>query len=564
VGNTRNKPEAAVVLAWYAAAVPFFWSFGYTIMRAGDLWWHLATGRWIVENGAIPFQDSWSYTAGDARWVVDAWLSDLIFHLWTAGFGPMSLAWWKWGLLVGMLCLLFHLLCRLWGNRAAAFVAVALAGATAAPFWDIRPHLYSMLLLVVLLELTLGRKRPSVLVVPLLLLWVNLHAGFALGLVALAILLLPFLTQKEERKRTVLIGAASLLVCFANPNTYHAITQPLLYAFVDSPFKTIGEWAPALAPGGIRSPFYPWMIALFLTAAIYVATRLRPIPWGPLALGLLTLAMSLQSRRFVPFFALAMTVVVTPLIRKLVEPLVRRLPEWAPPAVAFAVGLVLLWPYPQRSYAFHHMTGEFTLPVETVDFIEQNGIEGKVFTHWTWGGYLHLWTGGGLRVFIDGRASALFDDRTYLDYIGVVEGAPGWISVVEGSGAEYFLWPLDQVERARALIDTGRWHGVTADYLSVLLARTDRMPRSPRATVDSAHKRLSQGVLAFNRGDYPKAERELETALEMMPWEARACDWLARARAARGDLARARETVRECQRIFPMPHRKTLLESLER
>jgi hypothetical protein len=555
-----------LTLLWYAAAVPFFWSFGYTVMRAGDLWWHLATGRWIVENTAIPFSDPWSYTASGARWVVDAWLSDLVFHIWSTAFGVMALAWWKWALLVGMLCLLFSLLTRLWKNRAAAFVATALAGATAAPFWDIRPHLYSMLLFIVLMVLTLGRKRPSVLVVPLLLVWVNLHAGFALGLVALAISLLPFLAQKDERRRAAILGTGALVVCLANPNTYHAITQPLLYAFAsDSPFKTIGEWAPAFDPGGIRSSFYPWVIALFLVATAYrLISRERPIPWTSLALGFLTLAMSLQSRRFVPFFALAMTLVVTPLIRRVLEPLLSRLPDAVPPVVALVAGVVLLWPYPQRSYAFHYMAGEFTLPVETVDFIEQNGIEGKVFAHWTWGGYLHFRTGGDLRVFVDSRASALFDDRTYLDYVKVVEGKPGWIEVVEGSGAEYFLWPMDQVDRARALIDTGRWHGVTADYLSVFVARTDRMSRSPRETVDSAHKHLSQGVLAFNRGDYSKAERELESALERMPWESRACDWLARARAARGDLARARETVRECQKIFPMPHRDDLLEPPDR
>jgi len=208
------------------------------------------------------------------------------------------------------------------------------------------------------------------------------------------------------------------------------------------------------------------------------------------------------------------------------------------------------------------MTGEYAFPAETVDFIEQNGVEGKVFSYWPWGGYLHLRTDGGLKVFIDGRASALFDESVYLDYIRVVGGGPGWVDVVERSGAEYFLWPMDQVERARVLIDTGRWHGVAADYLSVLLARADRVPPSPRETIDSPHKHLSQGVLAFNRGAYVDAESEFERTLEMLPWEARACDWLARARAVRGDHARARETVRECQEIFPMVHRETLLESL--
>jgi hypothetical protein len=421
-----------------------------------------------------------------------------------------------------------------------------------------------MLLLVVLLGLTLGRERPSWLVIPLFLVWANLHSGFTLGLVALAIVLAPQLFSAGQRLRAMLIGASAVLVCLINPNLHHTLTQPLLYAFeTESPFMTIGEWLGPFEPGGIRSPLYPWAIGLFVAALLYrLWRRERPQDWPMMGLGVLTLAMSLQSRRFVPFFALAMTLVATPLLARVVEPVVRRVPQVVPPLAALVLGVALLWPYPQRSYAFHYMTGEYAFPAETVDFIEQNGVEGKVFSYWPWGGYLHLRTDGGLKVFIDSRASALFDERAYLDYVRVVQGEPGWIEVVEGSGAEYFLWPMAQIERARALIDTGRWHGVTADYLSVFLARSDRVPAATRETVESPHKHLSLGVLAFNRGDYTRAEREFERALDMQRWEARACDWLARARAVRGDLARARETIRECQQIFPMAHRETLLEGL--
>jgi hypothetical protein len=37
-------------LVWYAGAALTFWRGGYTPMRGSDLWWHLASGRWIFEN----------------------------------------------------------------------------------------------------------------------------------------------------------------------------------------------------------------------------------------------------------------------------------------------------------------------------------------------------------------------------------------------------------------------------------------------------------------------------------------------------------------------------------
>ncbi|MBN1582364.1 MAG: hypothetical protein JXA89_16780, partial [Anaerolineae bacterium] len=34
-----------------------------------DFWWHLATGRYIVETGTIPRHDVFSYTATDHKWI---------------------------------------------------------------------------------------------------------------------------------------------------------------------------------------------------------------------------------------------------------------------------------------------------------------------------------------------------------------------------------------------------------------------------------------------------------------------------------------------------------------
>lgn len=49
-------------ILWYLAVIPSFWSFGFTTMRGSDLWWHIATGRWILAHKALPLTDSWSFT----------------------------------------------------------------------------------------------------------------------------------------------------------------------------------------------------------------------------------------------------------------------------------------------------------------------------------------------------------------------------------------------------------------------------------------------------------------------------------------------------------------------
>ena len=554
-------PQSLTTAIWYLAGALGFWSFGYTVMRGSDLWWHLATGRWIFEHRAIPFSDPWSFTAKQTRWVVDAWLSDLAFYVWSKLFGMMAIVWWKWIVIVAMFLLLMRILDRRWSSLPAAWGAAMIGAATAAPFLDIRPQLYSMLFFVILLYLGLDRQKPSFWIVPLFLLWTNAHAGFTLGVITLPILLLPHVLKKEQWKRTVLLGTASLFVCLINPNTYRAFTQPIIYALdSDSPFHSIGEWLPPFKSGGIWSPIYPWTIAAFLLAVMWrLATRERPIPWVMLALGFLTLAMSLQSRRFVPIFSIAMTLVLAPLIRDVVSPFLRRI---APPVVAVTAvvfGAVLLWPYPQKSYAFHYLTGEYSFPIEALNLVEKNHIQGKVFSYFNWGGYIHLRTDGRLKVFIDGRASALFDESTYLDYVKVLGRRPGWTGVVDYSGADYFFWRR-QDPHARELLQTGLWNVVAQDSVSILLARAGMSVSSSEPTDESAYRHLTAGIFALESRDLGRARRELERTLEQMPWEGRACDWLARVDALEGKIAEGRARLERCQKIFPVPDRMDSFE----
>ena len=43
-----------------------------------DIWWHLRTGEAILQRGAIPQFDIFSYTVLDHVWIVQQWLADLL------------------------------------------------------------------------------------------------------------------------------------------------------------------------------------------------------------------------------------------------------------------------------------------------------------------------------------------------------------------------------------------------------------------------------------------------------------------------------------------------------
>lgn len=547
-------------LAWMTAGVLVFWSFGYTIMRGSDLWWHIAGGRWMVENGTLFVREPFAFTAEGQRWLNDAWLADVLFHLWVSGFGLESLAFWKWILIIATWLLLFRLGVRIGGDRTAAFVATTFGLAVAAPFLDVRPQLYSFLGFVVVLDACIGRRPPPWL--PLVFLaWANLHAGFVLGLAVLPILFGAALLREPDRWRPLfLLGVACVAVCAANPNGIEVIVRPLRYAFdTSSPFRRLGEWRPPFEPGGIQSWLYPYAIAAFAlaTAVATFAQIRREQSWrwdlvAAVLVGVLTLALSLRSRRIVPFFAIAQTVIVAHALAQATRPALRHAPALVPPLAAIALGLYWLLPLPQRSYAFDYLTAHYEFPVETANYIEHNQLAGRVFAYYNWGGYLHMRTGGRMQVFIDGRADTVFTDATFVDYMKVLHQQPGWREVVDASRVEWVLWPVDVGQVAQQLLGSQEWELVYQDYKSALLRRISAPPLAAlKPTPDSAYGRLRTGWAALHARDYRRAEKDFLRALEMQPHLPHACWNLARVQAFSGRRDEALRTVDRCERLFP-------------
>jgi hypothetical protein len=50
-----------------------------TIFNDGDVSWHIATGRWILEHGRIPTTDPFSFTWAGKPWVPIEWLAEVIY-----------------------------------------------------------------------------------------------------------------------------------------------------------------------------------------------------------------------------------------------------------------------------------------------------------------------------------------------------------------------------------------------------------------------------------------------------------------------------------------------------
>jgi hypothetical protein len=158
-----------------------------------DFWWHMATGRLIVQEGAIPAVDTFSYTQAGAPFYNQGWLAQvLLYGLYNVGGVPLILL-----VQSAMITLAYGLLLWLCIRRSGALRLSVGVLLLTLPLvfdnWNVRPQSYAFPLfvgfLVILTTWRTGHRRHGLLwLLPLLMaLWVNIHGSFVLGGVLVAL-----------------------------------------------------------------------------------------------------------------------------------------------------------------------------------------------------------------------------------------------------------------------------------------------------------------------------------------------------------------------------------------
>ena len=279
-----------------------------------DLWWHLRTGQWIVETGHVPHFDPFSFTRAGHAWVSHEWLSEVVFYeLWKRG-GPSALIVFSAIVSTAGFMLLYLRCPQSAGTRHWAAAATALGALACAPSWGTRPQMFTFILASLLLWLVeRGEHRPKLLfwIPPLFLLWLNLHAGFALApalLIAYAIGLIMETalgnTPWREARPILLRLLLLLLACFAlvplNPNGAQLYRYPFDTLRSAEMRSLIGEWHSPDFHQGLYRPFL--LVCLLLLTAL-ASSRSRPRGRMIIPL-LLTAFAALDAVRHIPIFVL--------------------------------------------------------------------------------------------------------------------------------------------------------------------------------------------------------------------------------------------------------------------
>jgi hypothetical protein len=459
-----------------------------------DFWWHLRTGQLIYETRAIPHADIFSFTAQGKEWVTHEWLAEVLIY----AIYKLS----GWGGLVVSFSLVMTAALWVAYRRAAdvaphpyvAGAAVLLGALATAPTWGVRPQMISFLFTSIYVAVLgdyarRGQTKNLWWLVPLMLVWANMHGGYALGLALIGLtgaglVLDELMRERGERRLFVrlrpllFLFAACVLVVPLNPNGLRMFSYPFETLNSHAMHAYIEEWFTPNFHLIISQPF------ALLTFATFAALALSPkkVRPGELLLLCVSCYAALRAWRNIPFFAL----VAVPLLAEHAWHLLtsRAWGRWlsAPEKretgtkawVQLTLNILLLICVPVGLCAANvarvvakqtTIEGE-TYPAAAVEFLRAHPESGAIYNDYGWGGYL-IWKLYPQReVYIDGRAD-VYGDAFMEETLGASAGERNWREPLESYGVRTVIIKPD-APLASLLRQDASWRSVYEDQQAVI------------------------------------------------------------------------------------------------
>jgi hypothetical protein len=409
-------PVAAICIG-YAIVL-----FARRALNDGDSYWHIAAGFWMLAHHSIPHADPFSYTFAGAPWNAHEWLSELIMAL-----AYQTGAW--DGILVlfaaaaATTCGALAVYLARWMDQPAAAVLFVLGIACTGSSLLARPHLLALTVLALWTIGILNAKdkgaAPSLMLLPLITAWANLHGSFVFGLALVAPIALEAVVETEPpqrlatARRWALFLAAAIGASLATPNGWHGLLFPfhLINMAINA---NIAEWAPT----SFRT-FQPLEGAL--VALLYVAfTRNVRLPIGRLAILIGLLCLSLAHARHQMIAGIVGAIILAKPLGQALANTDRRVVEGKAIQVDKRwIGMGVVCIALLTTIRFTHpleRSDDPVSPITALDHVPRELLNEPVLNSYDFGGYLIF---RHVRPFIDGRAD-LYGDGFISAYIAAL------------------------------------------------------------------------------------------------------------------------------------------------
>lgn len=459
-------------LVFLATMFLVLWLGPFISNRDGDLGWHIAIGRVIIEQGAIPTTDLFSFSMLGEPFVPHEWLSEVFlaaaYQL--GGFTGVALltavviATTFAGLTAVMLQRGVHLLIIL--------PLIGLGVLASIAHWATRPHVFTFLCTFIWATALEAHRRGQLTwrgllaLLPLMLLWVNLHGAFIIGDALIATYIAGAAgmwlisgpsqrpTHSQQIRDLVILLVACIAISGINPSGFGLMGNNAGFFEQSSLLKWTPEWQ---SPDFHNPLFYPLLLILSIAIVVSVRRELTPIlllaSWA---------AFSLYSFRNLVQFV----IICLPFIAEAMQALcieyadrIRKQPDlaaWLRPALERIEQRVtrIQTSIPKNVGGFSSLLGAIILsifllqgntidlwrrgygftaqqfPIKAIEQLQPFPPGQRVFNDAVWGGYLSYCCWPKVLVFFDGRID-FYGSDFFQDYLTIQEAQPGWRELLD-------------------------------------------------------------------------------------------------------------------------------------
>ncbi len=473
------------------------------MLSDGDTGWHIRAGEWMLQNGSVPRTDIFSYTKSGEPWFAWEWLWD-VGAAWLHQRGGMEAVVLASILVLSLTyTLLFRLVQRECPNLLVAFALTFAATAGSTVHWLARPHLFTLLFMViffaVLESARRGRTRRLLFLPALMIVWTNLHGGFFVGVVLIGCYaageLALWLVEKEPEDRRLALrrsrpflwtAAASALATLVNPYFYQVHLHMYAYLTADH-LRFINEFQPTHFQSNLTMWYAPLMF-LGVVAAAWALYQKR-FAHALILIGWLHLA--LFAVRNLPIYLLIAAPLVGGMLRDFIAALANApLAAWvgrsirafqnlseefgrtdglsrvhAVSILGFLVTAAVFYaPAPPFKFRAEYDPKEY--PAGALAMLRGGETFQNIFTDDEWGDYLIYHLHPQTKVFIDGR-SDMYGDAFIREYLDLLAAKHEWEKTLNRYRVDTVLLRIDTPLTA-ALKESSRWRPVYDDGMAIV------------------------------------------------------------------------------------------------
>jgi tetratricopeptide (TPR) repeat protein len=545
-GNRARSPSASWFRErpwfWVLAAVALTYAFlaGLRTVSDYDMFWQMATGRWVAQHHTIFSTDVFSYTAQGQPWIYPVGSGLLLYAAFLIG-GYSLISWLGAVACVSTIAVLVRRGSAV--TTVLAIIAVPAIATRTAP----RAEMFTIVLFAVFLSILWEQYENGtgkLWLLPLLMAaWVNLHLGFISGLglactylVSEAILLLDGQQRQgaRERIKTALPWlVATLFATLVNPwgwGIYRALLRQEAAMSVHS--ERITEWAGiSLTSANLEQAFTlrdpassgEWLLMAALVVAIMALFRRQWL--APLLLaGALWMAM--RHVRFLALLACVVVIVGGAVLTSALDNARSRIRDRRMFTIlggCLATGLVLLAGLRSVDLVSNHyyLSGNeinsfgpglsWWFPESAMAFIERENLPPQVFNGYEEGGFLVWRLGPWYRDYVDGRAIP-FGPDLFSRLQQLLQSLPDsreWQHEADAYGINTVVFSLARYGGLKyvgsvlpAYCNSENWRPVYLDEVSAIFVR--RLPETQalieRFQVDCSTAPLPAAAHSRNRG----------------------------------------------------------------